>query len=396
MNSDIISVLYDIHDNCPEKYNKEQLMEYATHILKEIYKSKEIYHHYIKQHIYYVYPQLMTHHKMIFEEDSPMLSKLKQQVITLQKVPLPEQRSDEWFEFRKSRITASELATIFNANTFMSKEELILSKCGYNQEMDQFALDICQHGVIFEPIATLLYEQKNNCTVIEFGCLPHPDYDYIAASPDGITPEGVMLEIKCPMKRDIIGIPRIYYWYQMQLQLEVADLNRCDFLECDIQYYNDEKEFIMDSTEDSIYTSDAYNLNKGIIIEYYKNSKKQYVYYEPKNINSLTKEKELELLKIWWEEQIDIILNDEESDFLRTIYWKLVKYSCITVFRDREWFAESNPIIKNFWENEVLPVRNNEDKIQQLLINKNKKNSNKKKSKENYFKKNKKYLIDDS
>ena len=42
------------------------------------------------------------------------------------------------------------------------------------------------HGIKFEPVATQIYEKRNNVEVIEFGCLPHPYIPYFGASPDGI------------------------------------------------------------------------------------------------------------------------------------------------------------------------------------------------------------------
>ena len=38
-----------------------------------------------------------------------------------------------------------------------------------------------------------------------------------------------MLEIKCPTKRPITGFIPEYYHYQVQGQLEVCNLNYCDF-----------------------------------------------------------------------------------------------------------------------------------------------------------------------
>ena len=117
-----------------------------------------------------------------------------------------------------------------------------------------------------------MYEQIKNVKVHEFGCLPHPNYDYLAASPDGITDDGVMLEIKCPYSRQITGIPPIYYWYQMQLQLEVCNLNECDYLECNIKEYNNEEEFLRDNTVEYkgvlIKVNDKYEYYKGDICNY--------------------------------------------------------------------------------------------------------------------------------
>ena len=65
------------------------------------------------------------------------------------------------------------------------------------------------HGTKYEPIATTAYEIRNKTSVIEFGCLPHPIYTTLGASLDGITPDGIMLEIKCPYSREIKGYPPI-------------------------------------------------------------------------------------------------------------------------------------------------------------------------------------------
>jgi hypothetical protein len=40
-----------------------------------------------------------------------------------------------------------------------------------------------------------------------------------------------MLEIKNVVSREITGIPKPEYYVQMQLQMEVCDLEECDFLE---------------------------------------------------------------------------------------------------------------------------------------------------------------------
>ena len=83
----------------------------------------------------------------------------------------------------------------------------------------------------------MYYEKTYNTTVGDFGCISHTDYEYIAASPDGINIDdtsplyGRMLEIKNTVSRVITGIPKLEYWIQMQIQMEVCDLNECDFLE---------------------------------------------------------------------------------------------------------------------------------------------------------------------
>lgn len=67
----------------------------------------------------------------------------------------------------------------------------------------------------------------------------------MGASPDGINVDvnseryGRMLEIKNIVNREINGIPKKEYWVQMQMQMEVCDLDECDFLETKfVEYEN--------------------------------------------------------------------------------------------------------------------------------------------------------------
>lgn len=74
---------------------------------------------------------------------------------------------------------------------------------------------------------------------------PAPENFFLGASPDGISDyDFVMLEIKCPPRRVICGTPTDYYWAQMQGQLEVCDLERCDFLECKLAEFNSSDEYM--------------------------------------------------------------------------------------------------------------------------------------------------------
>ena len=107
---------------------------------------------------------------------------------------------------RKNKITASDWAAALGKNPYSYRNKLIRAKCG---EQQSFYGGHMQHGVKYEPVATNIYECRNNTPIIEFGLIPHPKIDYLGASPDGITADGVMLEIKCPPKRVITGfIPK--------------------------------------------------------------------------------------------------------------------------------------------------------------------------------------------
>jgi putative phage-type endonuclease len=290
---------------------------------------------------------------------------IKSKVRKLQKIFQPVQRSPEWFEMRKDKITASSAASllirdektcgnyvkIFDlsesfmdnkaANPYSSKKDYILTKCGFNKFSGSTAT---YWGTMLEQVATDIYCRRAKTDIIEFGLLPHSSIDYLAASPDGITPDGVMLEIKCPYRRKITGIPPFYYYVQMQLQLEVADLKRCDFLECEFIELQDLEHY----TKTKIIGEEE----KGIILEMRPKSKKdrsesEYVYPE-------TYEKNLEE---WSEKKISKFKNTSTHDIFR-VYWKLVKYSVVRVKRDKEWFANVLPVLKAGWD-EVMYYKEN-------------------------------------
>ena len=242
---------------------------------------------------------------------------------------LPEQRTPEWYAFRENLITASSWGNVFG--WVGSAKEVLLQKLGH--EGSQFkGNEFTRWGTKYEPVATSIYEKRTGKTVIDFGCLRHPDENnfFIGASPDGIADDGVMLEIKCPPRREIGPIPTDYYWAQMQGQLEVCNLERCDFLECKIFEYQNEEDYIEELDE---------NCESGVVLTFKKNDDLIYRYSD-----FFIKGQEL---TDWI---VKNIKENKELEFVGPSYWKLVKYQCQPVFRDREWFEWAREQLKNFYD----------------------------------------------
>ena len=107
---------------------------------------------------------------------------------------LPPQRTPGWFEMRYRMITASDWGSVFNKSKFKTRNQLILDKCGYGKPYKPNP--ITQWGTKYEEVANAIYEKRTNMKVHEFGCMPHTEYDFLGASPDGISECGIMLEIK--------------------------------------------------------------------------------------------------------------------------------------------------------------------------------------------------------
>lgn len=137
-----------------------------------------------------------------------------------------EQRSEEWFNLRGNLLTASDLAAAIGMNFFKTPEALIVEKCGYKKFHGN---ENTERGTRLEPYVRDRYDKETNSKSHEIGLLVHPVYKWLGGSPDGVTEDGILIEIKCPKKIS----PKVpdYYYPQIQLLLEIMDLEECDFIQ---------------------------------------------------------------------------------------------------------------------------------------------------------------------
>ena len=139
-----------------------------------------------------------------------------------------EQRSQEWLDLRENMITASDAASAIGESRYESEDAFVKKKVLRTKWAGNAAT---AHGTLLEPLVRDLYDQKYNRKSHEIGLVQHRDYPWLGASPDGVTEDGILVEIKCPMTRKIEpNVPK-HYWPQVQLQLEITDLEECDFVQ---------------------------------------------------------------------------------------------------------------------------------------------------------------------
>ncbi len=149
----------------------------------------------------------------------------------LTEIPQVEQRSEEWFKLRENAITASDIPTVLGENHYKTPWSLLLDKCKGNAKpfVGNSATRWGQH---YEDIAIEKYSERYSKEVLSFGLLIHRDYPWLGGSPDGITTDGILLEVKCPMNREIImGQIPDHYLSQVLLNLEICDLEIAHFIE---------------------------------------------------------------------------------------------------------------------------------------------------------------------
>ena len=285
---------------------------------------------------------------VIKEEDANFNHVKEQKIIGLREIPQPQQRTPEWYQFRWNLITASNAWKAFESQSTIN--QLIYEKCQPIKKFDDNNGDDVKMvntnsslhwGQKFEPLSVLIYEHKYKTTVEDFGCIQHPTYKFIGASPDGINVDkngdryGRMLEIKNVVSRDIHGIPKKEYWVQMQLQMEVCDLDECDFLETKFTEYDGYY----------AYENDVSEKMKGIIIYFHTKDGKPFYVYKP-----LTIVEDKDVTK--WEEDTITLYQSEEYKyiFMKFIYWKLEVFSCVLVLRNKEWFKNNIPQLEKVWK----------------------------------------------
>jgi len=267
---------------------------------------------------------------------------MKKKLEDLRKIPQPAQKEPEWYKFRWNMLTAS---SIWKAlGTISSQNQLIYQKC--------LPLDISKytrvnvkstfhHGHKYEPMTTAVYEKKYNTIVSEWGCIQHQTHKFIGASPDGINIKednpryGRLIEVKNIVNRNITGIPKEDYWIQTQIQMEVCDLDECDFVETRFIEYECEDDFMKDGT----FEKTADDKLKGIIVNFYDGKEPKYI-YSPLGLNKEEYEK-------WYDECME---KYETLTWVNNIYWKLDEFSCILIPRNRAWFQSVCQKFKEIWD----------------------------------------------
>lgn len=139
-----------------------------------------------------------------------------------------EQRSDEWLALRENMLTASDVASALGHNRYEKPDDLLSKKVLKKAWAGNAATS---HGTLLEPVARDLYDERTGRKTHEIGLVQHPKYPFLGGSADGITEDGLLVEIKCPLTRKIEDKVPEHYLPQIQLLLEILDFEDCDFVQ---------------------------------------------------------------------------------------------------------------------------------------------------------------------
>jgi hypothetical protein len=129
------------------------------------------------------------------------------------------------------------------------------------------------------------------------------------------------------------------YYIQMQLQMEVCNLDHCDFIETKFNEYDSFEQF----------KDDKYKIEKGMIIVLIKDNS-SFVYEYSNLFQNSSQELDIFTENTYSKYGLhnDCLENDNIKWF-KNIYWKLDMFSCVYVPRNKPLFHNMEQSLNDFW-----------------------------------------------
>lgn len=249
-----------------------------------------------------------------------------------------EQRTTEWYQQMRTVISASEVGNLFGSP--LQRAKMVMAKTQPYQARNQplavlsDRMSAFDWGIRFEPVVKQIYEAKYGAEIKELGRLLHPSDSRCSASPDGLIyscakePQrrGRLIEIKCPVTREIDGsVPKDYY-AQMQMQLQVTGLHVCDYVEAAFASAYNQLPIKEGPSEYDGYIA---------LVQYLEPKGDQYYYYVYSPIHAPAD----------WVPEIQ-----EGEEIIEITPWRLYQWSEQLITRNDEWWKSLQITMEAFWE----------------------------------------------
>lgn len=271
------------------------------------------------------------------------------------------QGTQEWLNDRHNYISGSITAHAANHMGYIARLNLILEKATFGEYRTFFGGKATHYGTRYESVSNDIYCYRNNTQIHEFGIIPHKNISFLGASTDGVSNELRNIEIKSPYSRVPNGKVKKEYMHQMQSQMECLGLIVTDFIEVKYQEYNGLNEMLK-----RIECNPEY----GCMIEIHNTTTNQLEYiYSPIKLCE-----DSDQLANWVDYQHKKLTKSANQLHVRDIYWRVEVYSCIEIKKDPNWLKNNYDELKKFWD-EVIELRNNKEKLNALLLDRELKKS---------------------
>ncbi len=145
-----------------------------------------------------------------------------------------EQLSDEWFELRGQRMTASHAQAIAaNSKGLDTYVTQLMQEFYSNGGPVRYQSKPMERGIELEPSARFAYEMETGLEVEQVGFVIHDEHS--GCSPDGLVGTDGCVEIKCLEDKAYFqylmdGKIDTKYEWQMQCQMLMCERKWCDFV----------------------------------------------------------------------------------------------------------------------------------------------------------------------
>jgi len=240
------------------------------------------------------------------------------------------QRTDAWHDRRSNMLTASEISKAKSSATAASRRELILSKLTPRTGGSGGVASL-DWGTQFEEVAKELVEQSG-VQIKDLACVVHPEYSFLGASPDGLLlgteRHGRLIEIKCPISREVDPVAPIpdSYYDQIQLQLACTGLQECEYAEFKFVKHS----YAEWTVSDKIKSCFAVNTQTRAV-----------VYKKLADVRTIQ-----EWMVSFMEDRLD----------WDVVYWSLGARKELLIQKDTDWFSSNLPSFTSVWQ-EVIQYR---------------------------------------
>jgi len=385
--NDILDIETDIYENIEEYLRSEILnissVQFYDDLIEDI---TNVFHDYwmdcgicneedydevatIVEHLLDVYldfstiPRRSVPYQCFIDSTDRDVEFFANQIDILKRMPQPKQKTPEWYECRYNLLSASNIWKSLSSES--QRNSLIYEKCKplnmFQSTNSMTNIESAFHwGIKYEPLTVMFYEYVYQTKVDDFGCIIHPLYNFIGASPDGINVDpsnkerfGRMLEIKNIFNREITGLPKEEHWVQTQVQMETCGLPECDFVETRFKEYDKDEDFYDDIDREY----------KGLILHFMTRTTNMSAQQIADNLTSINTpvykympldvSSDKDTIELWIKREKE--MNPDLILFARN-YWYLDEFSCVLIQRNKYWFDAALPIIRDTW-NTILKER---------------------------------------
>lgn len=266
--------------------------------------------------------------------------------------PQTPQKSSLWHSESRNMLSGHEFGSII-VGGIGERNAVIAKKCIPQQDLPETdsvsqtvfltpengQLSPFKWGWRYEPVARQLFETHFAFASINdtLGRIRHPTLPRLGASPDGLITSGPrcgrLLEIKCPISRQLDGNIPLRYYCQMQLQAEVCQVDAVDYFE--VQFG------ILRDAEDALRSKLPY-IGKVCVIGSASASDSPYQEYTYA-YSPLFRANEYDALVAW--------KPDTEGVILEASSWYVKDYYTTTVVRNERWWTNVGYVAYiEFWK----------------------------------------------